>query len=427
MRYILIPVVFVFLYSNRIYCNQNLYNVDSCRFDNITLKDVYIHKLKEFCTEKNKLQLDEDNDMYREKFDDEFENFISYYRRDVNVTERDRMLSGLQLLHQINTTSVKLGVSDTTAINLGKTIINILKNVDNNTETNVDNTSKESEPTQDFNSLDWDKMIIATLFAALLVLAYLHGLIKRKKGKIEIEKSNLKLEIKDLRSKRKIPDEAKDLKIEQDKLENQKKEFKQLKLEKNNLQLEKGKLENRIAHLVEENNRLKKQEDLDNKSDEIEQERENRKEVVSKKQVDSPYPKSHSPQTNIVEEKSPSSFTQQLQPSRTHNSPKYETYYLSTPNEDGSFKEKSKSSQQTFSSYYKMIKISDTVAEFTIIDDKDLQKKAIYSYDRVIAPVCENANNFDSTKTGIRQEESGKLELRGDVWKVTKKCKVRYI
>jgi len=56
-----------------------------------------------------------------------------------------------------------------------------------------------------------------------------------------------------------------------------------------------------------------------------------------------------------------------------------------------------------------------------------LQLKAIDSYDRLIAPVCENDNMFDSNKTKMQQITRGELALQGDIWKVTKKCKVRYI
>jgi len=145
-----------------------------------------------------------------------------------------------------------------------------------------------------------------------------------------------------------------------------------------------------------------------------------------KNQIDELKIKSYKKQVITREEKSSFSSSRETLPYKS-TSPKYETYYLSAPNEDGSFKVKSVSPVQTYHSYYKLIKINERKAEFEITNDKDLQLKAIDSYDRLIAPVCENDNMFDSNKTKMQQITRGELALQGDIWKVTKKCKVRYI
>lgn len=103
--------------------------------------------------------------------------------------------------------------------------------------------------------------------------------------------------------------------------------------------------------------------------------------------------------------------------------------FLSAPTKDGFFKVRSMSQTLEYHSYYKII-ITDNdkgKAIFQIIENKENQKKALNSYDRVIAPVCMSDNLFDENTTQIENEIDGMLILREDIWEVVRKCKIRYI
>lgn len=107
--------------------------------------------------------------------------------------------------------------------------------------------------------------------------------------------------------------------------------------------------------------------------------------------------------------------------------PSREVFYLSTPNEDGSFFAKS-----VFSSYkegvsiYRFTRISHGQAEFQIVERETSIKLALEYPDKNIYPVCEAQNLFNPKAGRIVTVQAGKVVLDRDKWKVTKKAVIRY-
>ena len=108
-------------------------------------------------------------------------------------------------------------------------------------------------------------------------------------------------------------------------------------------------------------------------------------------------------------------------------SPKYEIFYLSTPNEDGSFNEKSaQSTYKEGASIYKFTKLSSINAEFQIAENESSVKLALQYPDKNIDRVCEANNAFNPNANRIVTIESGRALLEGDRWKLTKKAQIKY-
>lgn len=106
-----------------------------------------------------------------------------------------------------------------------------------------------------------------------------------------------------------------------------------------------------------------------------------------------------------------------------------EVFYLSSPNEDGSFNEKSAhSSYREGASIYKFTKTSQTQAEFQIDERESSVKLALAYPSRHIVPVCEaeNAYNAKAAQIITVQGGLGKAMLDGDKWKVLRKALIRY-
>lgn len=104
-------------------------------------------------------------------------------------------------------------------------------------------------------------------------------------------------------------------------------------------------------------------------------------------------------------------------------------FYLPAPNKDGSFKDLSKSDVfKPTASVYKLIILdnSDTIGEFSFIDDLDTMKRAINLPDSYILPVCDSQNAHDFNARKIITIENGKAQKDGDIWKVTKKVIIKY-
>jgi hypothetical protein len=109
------------------------------------------------------------------------------------------------------------------------------------------------------------------------------------------------------------------------------------------------------------------------------------------------------------------------------DAPRREVFYLSTPNEDGSFNEKSAyTSYREGASIYKFTKTSSREAVFEIDESEMSANLALQYPDKNIDPVCEAQNAFDPKASRIVTVQGGKAELEGDRWKVKKKAVIKY-
>lgn len=103
-----------------------------------------------------------------------------------------------------------------------------------------------------------------------------------------------------------------------------------------------------------------------------------------------------------------------------------ETFFLSSPNSDGSFDENSASlTYKEGATIYRFTKISNNKANFQI-DEKEASIKLALQYrDKRIDPVCEATNAFNQAKL-ITTVQQGEAELQSGKWVVSKKAKIKY-
>ena len=117
--------------------------------------------------------------------------------------------------------------------------------------------------------------------------------------------------------------------------------------------------------------------------------------------------------------------TQSSQPAE----PTREVFYLSIPNEDGSFNNKYASPiYKEGTSVYKFTKTSNNEADFKI-DEREASVRSVLEFpDKNIDPVCEAENAFNPRASRIYTppDRVGKAELIGDKWKVTRKARITY-
>lgn len=108
---------------------------------------------------------------------------------------------------------------------------------------------------------------------------------------------------------------------------------------------------------------------------------------------------------------------------------KTETFFLSTPNADGSFNESSSSATyREGATIYRFTKTGSNRAKFQI-DDKDASAKLALQFpDKNIDPVCDAVNAFNPKATRITTVEQGEAELQNGKWIVekNKKAKIKY-
>jgi hypothetical protein len=106
-----------------------------------------------------------------------------------------------------------------------------------------------------------------------------------------------------------------------------------------------------------------------------------------------------------------------------------QTFFLSTPNSDGSFNESSSSSTyKDGATIYRFTKIGSNRATFQI-DEKDASARLALQYpDKNIDPVCDAVNAFNPKATRITTVELGEADLQNGKWVVdrNKKAKIRY-
>ncbi len=108
---------------------------------------------------------------------------------------------------------------------------------------------------------------------------------------------------------------------------------------------------------------------------------------------------------------------------------KTETFFLSTPNADGSFNDSSVSpNYKEGASIYKFTKVGSNRAKFQI-DEREASVKLALTYpDKSIDPVCDAVNAFNPKAKRITTVDVGEAELLNDKWIVNKsqKAKIRY-
>jgi hypothetical protein len=106
-----------------------------------------------------------------------------------------------------------------------------------------------------------------------------------------------------------------------------------------------------------------------------------------------------------------------------------QTFFLSTPNSDGSFNESSSSSTyKEGATIYRFTKIGSNRAKFQI-DEKDASARLALQYpDKNIDPVCDAVNAFNPKATRITTVEQGEAVLQNGKWVVdrNKKAKIKY-
>ena len=119
-------------------------------------------------------------------------------------------------------------------------------------------------------------------------------------------------------------------------------------------------------------------------------------------------------------------------PSPPPTLPKREEYYLSTPNQDGTFNASSMSEQfRPSASIYKFVvtqKNGNHWAEFTVSDDSEAVKDALSSPNSYLDPVCESTNSFFPGAKRIVNVRPGQALRQGDKWvvKPDQKARIRY-
>jgi len=108
---------------------------------------------------------------------------------------------------------------------------------------------------------------------------------------------------------------------------------------------------------------------------------------------------------------------------------KTETFFLSTPNSDGSFNDSSVSpTYKEGASIYRFTKVGNNRAKFQI-DEREASVKLALTYpDKSIDPVCDAVNAFNPKAKRITTVEAGEAELLNDKWIVnkTQKAKISY-
>lgn len=96
-------------------------------------------------------------------------------------------------------------------------------------------------------------------------------------------------------------------------------------------------------------------------------------------------------------------------------------YYLSTPNDDGSFLDRYKSLEFEPSSKYflfRIPKINLKMAYVSIVDNTDTQKAILNHYKEHLGAVCIYKNSFFKGATKIKTDKEGTAFLEGDKWTI---------
>jgi len=131
------------------------------------------------------------------------------------------------------------------------------------------------------------------------------------------------------------------------------------------------------------------------------------------------------------EEKSTSAPTSKFGPNQPP-APVTKSYYLSTPNSDGTFPAGSMSAQFRPSAsiyHFEVLEQNgENTAEFTVANNADAMKDALSSPGSYLEPVCDSANSYFPGAQRIINVKPGKAIRRGDQWVVMPEDKalIRY-
>lgn len=107
-----------------------------------------------------------------------------------------------------------------------------------------------------------------------------------------------------------------------------------------------------------------------------------------------------------------------------------EEFYLSTPNEDGSFNNngKSKIFKPTASLYHFVVSEKDkNMAAFAFVNDESAIVRALNYPDTCLLPVCQELNAHNMDARAIKTEEPGLVELVNDKWVLKEKARIVYV
>lgn len=110
--------------------------------------------------------------------------------------------------------------------------------------------------------------------------------------------------------------------------------------------------------------------------------------------------------------------------------PVQEEFYLSTPNEDGSFNDqgKSKTFKPTASLYHFVVSEKNkNLAAFAFVDDENAVMRALNYPDTCLLPVCQELNAHNIDARAIKTEEPGLVELVNDKWMLKEKARIVYV
>lgn len=103
------------------------------------------------------------------------------------------------------------------------------------------------------------------------------------------------------------------------------------------------------------------------------------------------------------------------------------SFYLSSPNSDGSFNENPTSlNYKDGTSIYKFTKTFNNKAVFQIYDSQTSIRLALTFPDKCIYPVCDSLNAYNLNAIEIETIQLGEAELIEDKWIVTKKAHISY-
>jgi hypothetical protein len=133
----------------------------------------------------------------------------------------------------------------------------------------------------------------------------------------------------------------------------------------------------------------------------------------------------------VKEEKSKTASTSKFGPNRPP-APVTKSYYLSTPNSDGTFPAGSMSAQFRPSAsiyHFEVLEQNgENTAEFTVANNADAMKDALSSPGSYLEPVCDSANSYFPGAQRIINVKPGKAIRRGDQWVVLPEDKalIRY-
>jgi len=133
----------------------------------------------------------------------------------------------------------------------------------------------------------------------------------------------------------------------------------------------------------------------------------------------------------VKEEKTKSAPTSKFGPNRPP-APATKSYYLSTPNSDGTFPAGSMSPQFRPSAsiyHFEVLEQNgENTAEFTVANNSDAMKDALSSPGSYLEPVCDSANSYFPGAQRIINVKPGKAVRHGDQWVVLPEDKalIRY-